>query len=207
MGAVGGRVLLSDGTLQEAGSIIWKDGSSYGVGRDLPGDAISLRFRRRVEYCSALNFLVRRDIWNEVGGLDEEYFPAYYEDVDFCFKIAERGDIVLYEPRSVVRHLESRSSTQLYKEFLCLTHRKRLIEKWPEVFERNMHAEPIDPDSVEEAIHLAMGSPTAGARHRRPVARSPPRLWLPAHVRRCARGVGSRLSGVCVSDHRDHRRP
>ena len=159
MGAVGGRVLLSDGTLQEAGSIIWKDGSSYGVGRTCPVTPSPLRFRRRVEYCSALNFLVRRDIWNELGGLDEEYFPAYYEDVDFCFKIAERGDIVLYEPRSVVRHLESRSSTQLYKEYLCLTHRKRLIEKWPEVFERNTHAEPIDPDSVEEAIHLAMGSP------------------------------------------------
>jgi len=159
VGAVGGRVLLSNGSLQEAGSIIWKDGSSYGVGRDLPGDDVSLRFRRRVEYCSALNFLVRRDIWNELGGLDEEYFPAYYEDVDFCLKIAERGNIVLYEPRSVVRHLESRSSTQLYKEYLCLTHRKRLLEKWPEVFERETHAEPIDADSVEEAVHLAMGSP------------------------------------------------
>ncbi len=159
VGAVGGRVLLSDGTLQEAGSIIWKDGSSYGVGRDLPGDAVSLRFRRRVEYCSALNFLVRRDIWNELGGLDEGYFPAYYEDVDFCLRIAERGNIVLYEPRSVVRHFESRSSTQRYKEYLCLTHRRKLLERWPKVFEGPTHAEPIDGDSVEEAIHLAMGSP------------------------------------------------
>jgi GT2 family glycosyltransferase/glycosyltransferase involved in cell wall biosynthesis len=159
VGAVGGRVLLSDGTLQEAGSIIWKDGSSYGVGRDLPGDAVSLRFRRRVEYCSALNLLVRRDLWSELGGLDEEYFPAYYEDVDFCLRIAERGKIVLYEPRSVVRHLESRSSTQRYKEYLCLTHRRRLLDRWPNVFEGETHAEPIDADSVEEAIHLAMGSP------------------------------------------------
>ena len=159
VGAVGGRVLLSDGTLQEAGSIIWKDGSSYGVGRDLPGDAVSLRFRRRVEYCSALNFLVRRDMWNELGGLDEGYFPAYYEDVDFCLKIAERGSIVLYEPRSVVRHFESRSSTQRYKEYLCLTHRRKLLERWSNVFEGSTHAEPIDGDSVEEAIHLAMGSP------------------------------------------------
>ena len=145
--------------MQEAGSIIWKDGSSYGVGRDLPGDAVSLRFRRRVEYCSALNLLVRRDLFNELGGLDEEYFPAYYEDVDFCLRIAERGKIVLYEPRSVVRHLESRSSTQRYKEYLCLTHRRRLLERWPEVFAADTHAEPIDADSVEEAIHLAMGSP------------------------------------------------
>jgi GT2 family glycosyltransferase/glycosyltransferase involved in cell wall biosynthesis len=159
VGAVGGRVLLSDGTLQEAGSIIWKDGSSYGVGRDLPGDAVSLRFRRRVEYCSALSFLVRRDLWEELGGLDEGYFPAYYEDVDFCLRIAEHGSAVLYEPRSVVRHYESRSSTQRYKEFLCITHRLKLIERWPNVFEGPSHAEPIDGDSVEEAIHLAMGSP------------------------------------------------
>ena len=159
VGAVGGRVLLSDGTLQEAGSIIWHDGGSFGVGRDLPGDAVSLRFRRRVEYCSALSLLVRRETFNELGGLDEGYFPAYYEDVDFCLKIAQRGEVVLYEPRSVVRHFESRSSTQRFKEFLCLTHRTRLMERWPEVFEGPTHAVPIDDDSVEEAIHLAMGSP------------------------------------------------
>jgi GT2 family glycosyltransferase/glycosyltransferase involved in cell wall biosynthesis len=160
VGAVGGRVLLADWTLQEAGSIIWKDGSSYGVGRDLPGDEVSLRFRRRVEYCSALSFLVRRDTWNELGGLDESYFPAYYEDVDLCLRIAERGEVVLYEPRSVVRHFESRSSTQRFKEFLCLTHRRTLVERWPEVFEGPGHTAPIDADSVEEAMHLAMGSPS-----------------------------------------------
>jgi GT2 family glycosyltransferase/glycosyltransferase involved in cell wall biosynthesis len=159
VGAVGGRVLHMDGTLQEAGSVVWMDGSASGVGRDQRGDAISLRFRRRVEYCSALCLLVRRDTWEQLGGLDDGYFPAYYEDVDFCLRLAERGEMVLYEPRSVLRHHESRSSTQRYKEYLCLSHRRKLLERWWQVFEGPGHAVPVDDDAMEEAIHLAMGSP------------------------------------------------
>ena len=146
-------------------------------------------------------------MWNELGGLDEGYFPAYYEDVDFCLKIAERGSIVLYEPRSVVRHFESRSSTQRYKEYLCLTHRRKLLERWSNVFEGSTHAEPIDGDSVEEAIHLAMGSP-------------PRVLLIDDRMPDSRLGSGysrmfdvvreiaaSRLSGLCLPDDRDHRRP
>ncbi len=157
--AVGGRVLHADGTLQEAGSILWDDGSTSGVGRGVPGDTISLRFRRRVDYCSALSFLVRRDTWKELGGLDESYFPAYCEDVDLCLRIAERGGVVLYEPRSVVRHFESRSSTQRFKEYLCLTHRRKLVERWRDVLESRTPQASTDPDAIEGAIQLAMGSP------------------------------------------------
>jgi len=160
VGGVGGRVLHADGTLQEAGSVIWSDGSTIGVGRDLPGDTVSLRFRRRVDYCGLLAFVTRRETWNELQGLDESYFPAYYEDVDFCLKIAELGGIVLYEPRAVVRHFESKSTTQRFKDYLLVTHRETLAERWGDVLEQRTPPAPTDEDAIEEAVHLAMGSPS-----------------------------------------------
>ncbi|MGD1012698.1 MAG: glycosyltransferase family 4 protein, partial [Acidimicrobiales bacterium] len=68
-------------------------------------------------------------------------------------------ETVMYEPRSVVRHHESRSSTQRFKEYLCLSHRRKLLERWWGLFEGPGHAVPVDDDSIEEAIHIAMGSP------------------------------------------------
>jgi len=56
VGAVGGKILLADGRLQEAGLIIWSDGSAVGYGRDEPQKP-QYTFRGSVDYCSAV-FLI-----------------------------------------------------------------------------------------------------------------------------------------------------
>ncbi|MFY8107037.1 MAG: glycosyltransferase family 2 protein, partial [Elstera sp.] len=110
IGAVGGRIILLNGRLQEAGSIIWQDGSCLGYGRNLPPEAPEVMFRRDVDYCSGAFLLFRRALFAEMGGFDERYAPAYYEETDFCLRLWQRGLRVVYEPRAVLDHFEFGSS-------------------------------------------------------------------------------------------------
>jgi GT2 family glycosyltransferase len=102
--AVAPRVLNLDGTLQEAGAIVARDGTTAKLGDGDPADALAHRFRRRVDYAGAECLLVRREAFAAVGGFDAVYAPAYYEDADLCFALAAAGRSTLYEPRSVVTH-------------------------------------------------------------------------------------------------------
>jgi len=109
-GAVGGRILLLDGSLQEAGSIIFSDGSCQGYGRQGIPDAPEYMFSRPVDYCSGAFFLCETDLFRQMDGFDDDYAPAYYEDSDFCLRLRKRGLKVIYDPGAVITHYEFASS-------------------------------------------------------------------------------------------------
>lgn len=110
VGAVGGKILLADGRLQEAGSIIWSDGSALGYGRGDDASAPQYCFQRPVDYCSGAFLFTPRELFERLGGFDAAYAPAYYEDTDYCMKLWQAGYQVWYEPRAVIHHYESASS-------------------------------------------------------------------------------------------------
>ncbi|MEA2142250.1 MAG: hypothetical protein QOI64_680 [Solirubrobacteraceae bacterium] len=103
--AVVGRLLNVDGTLQQAGALLARDGTvaPYGMGDD--PERPSYRFRRRLDFGAAACMLVRRQAWDAAGGFDAIYSPAYFEDVDVCLKWADLGWSVVYDPRSVATHV------------------------------------------------------------------------------------------------------
>ena len=126
IGAVGGKIVLPNGTLQEAGSIIWRDGScvGYGRGRD-PGDA-EFQFRRDVDYCSGALLMVRKDLFEHLGRFDSKYAPAYYEETDLCMRIRKAGFRVVYDPDVEVTHFEF-GSLATSDEAIALQQRNRII--------------------------------------------------------------------------------
>jgi len=124
IGAVGGRIVLPNGRLQEAGSIIWRDGSCLGYGRDLLPDAGEAMFRRDVDYASGAFLLFNRDAFEAMGGLDDRFAPAYYEETDFCLRLWQRGLRVVYEPRAVIDHFEF-GSAQKSETALALQQRNQ----------------------------------------------------------------------------------
>lgn len=158
--AVGSRVLFPDGTLQEAGCVVWDDGSTAPVGRGVAAEARAYEHLRQVDYCSACALLVRARCWDEAGGMDAEYFPAYYEDTDLCLAMQERGFTILYEPRAVVRHVESASTDAHLKLFLFHRSQRRFKEKWAHRLDRYERANPTSSASVERAILRARGVST-----------------------------------------------
>ncbi len=157
-GAVGSKVVLPDGRLQEAGSIIWSDGSTLGVGRGIPEASRQWDYRRETDYASACSLLVRRALFEQIGGFDDRFFPGYNEDVDLCLSIRASGHRVLYEPRSEIVHHESQTGADA-KTFLIMRGRKMLNEKWGPALERFPEPHPRDPTAIALAVHRAKGSP------------------------------------------------
>ena len=110
VGVVGPKLLFPNGRLQEAGNFVHRDGSAENRGKfDDPWKA-EYESRAEVDYVSGAALLLRRSLFDEIGGLDERYSPGFWEDVDLCFAVRERGLRVLCEPAAVVYHFEGTSS-------------------------------------------------------------------------------------------------
>ncbi len=114
IGAVGAKLLYPNGLIQHAGVVMGIFGSSGHAFKLLPGDAV-LGWRyfglphviRNTSAVTAACLLVRKELYWEVGGLDEEHLPVAFQDVDFCLKIAQRGYRNVYTPYAVLYHYES----------------------------------------------------------------------------------------------------
>lgn len=106
LGAVGGRIALMDGTLQEAGSIVWRDGACLGYGRGADPEDPQFQFRREVDYCSGAFLMTPRQTFARLGGFDEAFAPAYYEETDYCMRLWAAGLRVAYDPQVRLSHFE-----------------------------------------------------------------------------------------------------
>lgn len=136
-GIVGPRILEPDGSRYPSARAFpsWTDAAGHALlGAVRPGNRFTERYRRHdlpldspshVDWVSGACFLARRSLLEEVGGFDEAYF-MYLEDTDLCFRAAEAGYGVVYEPAAVVSHLQGLSTARRPYRMLAAHHRSAL---------------------------------------------------------------------------------
>lgn len=127
VGVVGAKLLYPDRqTIQHAGGflrqpLLLSDHLGYGA-----RDSGQLDTTRDVEFVTGAALALRRETWQTLGGLDESFYPAYYEEVDLCLRARQRGLTVRYAPRAVALHHEAAGLGRRSPAYYQLYHRNRL---------------------------------------------------------------------------------
>lgn len=135
-GVIGPKVIYPNGYLQEAGCSIKNNGEIVMIGYGQDPNLPRYNFFREVDYCSGVCILIKRDVFFEIDGFNEEYSPAYYEDTDLSMKLFIRGYRSFYCPQSVIiHHLSATTNHTLndQKFQLAAKNRQKFLEKWIEV--------------------------------------------------------------------------
>lgn len=127
VGVVGARLLYPDQqTLQHAGGflrqpLLLSDHLGYRA-----RDTDQFMTARDVEYVTGAAMALRHETWQALGGLDESFYPAYYEEVDLCLRARQHGLIVRYTPDAVALHQEAAGLGRHSPTYYQLYHRNRL---------------------------------------------------------------------------------
>ena len=117
VGVVGAKLLYPDGSVQHAGVVLGLRGPADHVFLRAPLDAAGYMHRLEVDQnysaVTAACLMVRKDVYDELGGLDEQAFQVSYNDVDFCLRVRQAGYLVVWTPHTLVMHEESVSQTRM----------------------------------------------------------------------------------------------
>jgi GT2 family glycosyltransferase len=124
-GIAGGKALYPDGRIQHAGGRVDERGcgSHYGYRQRDVGQCEQVQ---DVEYVTGATLAISRAASEVIGGLDEGFGCAYYEDVDWCYRAKEAGFRVVYTPHAVLIHKESSAAADLSHEGMYYFQRNRL---------------------------------------------------------------------------------
>jgi len=123
--------------IQHAGAAISRAGRVKYLGRGAPLDAPEHNRRRNVQCLISACWLMRAEIPVEIGGLDEVFNPAQFEDFDFCYRARQAGWQVLYDPRAEMYHYESVTtdgSPDVNYKYITIRNGMEFKKRWQHVF-------------------------------------------------------------------------
>lgn len=130
VGAVGPLLLNTDGSIQAAGSTLLGDGWPI----EHRGERADFAVPRIVDYVAGACLATRSASFHQIGGFDSQFGLAYYEDVDFCYRLRAAGYRIVFEPRSTITHALGISSDQEFKNRLAARNQPLFLARWGHAF-------------------------------------------------------------------------
>jgi GT2 family glycosyltransferase len=154
VGAVGPKLLYPDDTVQHAGIVVGVGGIAEHAFRGLPADAPGvcrqLQTTRNYSAVTGACLLTRREVFDEVGGFDEERLPVTFSDVDLCLKMRRAGYRIVYVPFAKLYHHESGTRRPAVEPLETEVMR----ERWPDVLEQDPY---YNPNLSRERADFSLG--------------------------------------------------
>ena len=151
VGIVGAKLLYPDDTIQHAGVVLGPFGGSVHVFKRLPGnDPGFFDLPDVVRNVSAVTFacaVIDRDVFDVIGGLDEDNLPVAFNDTDFCLRARKAGYEVIYTPHATLHHHESVTK-------VVIAHPNEiefLRERWGHVIDHDPYYNPNLTRQSEDA--------------------------------------------------------
>jgi GT2 family glycosyltransferase/glycosyltransferase involved in cell wall biosynthesis len=155
-GLAGACLIYPDGELQEAGGIVFNDGSGWNYGRGDNAEKPEYLYTREVDYCSGACIMLSTQLFRDLGGFDTHYSPAYYEDTDLAFRVRAKGLKVRVQPRATIVHHEGitsgtdiNSGTKKYQAI----NRKKFLDRWQ--LELLSQPGPVSDPNDSQAVRQA----------------------------------------------------
>ncbi|MGI9086588.1 MAG: glycosyltransferase family 2 protein [Chthoniobacterales bacterium] len=154
VGAVGARLLYPNDTVQHAGVVLGVGGIAQhafrGFGAEEPGVCRQLQVTRNYSSVTGACLLTRREVFDEMGGFDEERLPVTFNDVDLCLKMRRAGYLIVYTPFAKLYHHESatrRPSVEARETDV-------MRERWADFLERDPY---YNPNLSRERADFSLG--------------------------------------------------
>lgn len=130
-GIAGAKLIYPSGYLQEAGAALCQDGTVNLIGLNDDPAKPQYNILREVDHCSGACLLIETALFLELGGFDEIYAPAYFEDCDLSLRVREHGRKIIYQPAAEVIHHLSVTTNQDGHKLRQIEHNKQIyLDRW-----------------------------------------------------------------------------
>lgn len=133
-GITGAKLIYPSGHLQEAGAALRRDGTVDLIGLNDDPAKPQYNTLREVDHCSGACLLIEAGLFRELGGFDEIYAPAYFEDCDLSLRVRERGYKIIYQPAAeVIHHLSVTTNRDGHKLRQIERNKTLYLQRWGEI--------------------------------------------------------------------------
>ena len=151
VGAVGGETIFPSGLIQESGRYICNNGLSINEYKNLEVSKSPTKLRS-VHYCSGCLLLLKKGLWSKIGGFDNCYAPAYYEDNDLCMTIREKLKLKIFcEPKCKVIHFHN-VSYNASSNVLSNINREKFLKKWEKELNKDEYKIKLDKNDRKKIL-------------------------------------------------------
>ena len=163
IGAVGAKLLYEDGTIQHGGVLLGVGGIAGHAHQYLPAESEGYQMRLQMAHnlsaVTAAVLVIRRRVFNEVGGFDGEQLAVNYNDVDLCLRLMQAGYRNLFCPQAVLMHHESKTrrvpveGQDAYVQWQ--QEHQTMLDRWGSLLQADPHYSP-HLSLVEEDLSLSL---------------------------------------------------